>query len=180
MTKEQNDLITRLVREYGDRLFWMANRYTANADIAEDMIQETMLTACCKIEVLATHENQLGWLMKTLSNLAKREMSKAHYQDLPLELDFIKEIAEMELPMEFYLPEGLDEKERTIILLRIGREMSYGEIADIMGISEDACRQKLSRTVRKCRGLMEKDGAAPLYKKVPPGVTKGPSQRIYK
>lgn len=38
MTKEQNDLITRLVREYGDRLFWMANRYTANADIAEDML----------------------------------------------------------------------------------------------------------------------------------------------
>ena len=158
MTTEQNDLITRLVEKYGDRLFQLAYRRTGSADMAEDLVQETMLTACCKIETIATHENQMGWLTKTLWNLADREMNKAHHSDLPLELDYIRGIAEMELPMEVYLPKGLTDKERSILLMRIDQKLSYAEISEIMGVSEDACRQKLSRAVRKCRELMERNG----------------------
>lgn len=163
MTKEQNDLITHLVEKYGDRLFQLAYRRTGSVDMAQDLVQETMLTACCKVQTVAAHENQIGWLTKTLWNLAKREMDKAHHTELPLELDFIKGTTEMDLSMESYLPEGLDDKERDIILMRIDRELSYAQIAEILGVSEDACRQKLSRAVRKCRALMEKDGnAAPV------------------
>lgn len=156
MTREQNELITRCVEEYGGQLIQMAYRLTGSAELAKDLVQETMLTACCKITAFSIHENQKGWLQKTLWNLAIREREKAYHRDVPLETDYIEGISGIELPMEYYLPSGLKEKEREIILMRIDRRMSYADIAEIRGISEEACRQQLSRAVRRCKELMKK------------------------
>lgn len=156
MTGDQNELITRCVKEYGGQLMQMAYRYTGDAELAKDLVQETMLIACFKITAFSVHENPKGWLMKTLWNLAAREKKKAYRKDVPLEADYIEGIAGIELPMEYYLPPGLKEQEREIILMRIDRGMSYAEVAEIKGISEEACRQQLSRAVRRCKELMEK------------------------
>lgn len=165
MTKEQDDLIVRLVEEHGEKLMQAALRYTGNMNLAEDLVQETMLTACCKITTLIEHENLKGWLYKTLWNLATREMNKAYHSEVPLNMDYIEGSSGIELPMEYFLPKGLDDKEREIILMRIDREMCYAEIAEAKGMKESACRQQLSRAVRKCRDLMEKEADEPLAKK---------------
>lgn len=158
MTKEQNELISKLFHENGKHLAQLAYRYTQSSELAEDLLQETMLIACTRIDILTEHENQIGWLVKTLWNLAKREMKKLYHTEVPLELDYIRDCtrdnSEMDLPMKFYLPPGLDEKEKEIVLMRIAQGMSYSEIAEIKGVSEDACRQQLSRAIRKCRSLM--------------------------
>ncbi len=161
MTGEQKQFIAELVEEYGKGLTKMARLYTKNADLAEDLVQETLLIACCRVDVLAVHENKEGWLHKTLWNLATREMSKAYHGEVPLSLDFAEGSPGLELPMELYLPRELKDKEREIILMRIDEGMSYAQIAAAKGITESACRQQLSRVVRKCRKLMQKmeDGA---------------------
>lgn len=159
MTKEQNELISKLFHENGKWLAQLAYRYTQSSELAEDLLQETMLIACTRIDILAEHENQIGWLVKTLWNLAKREMKKFYHTEVPLELDYIRDCSrentEIELPMKFYLPPELNEKEKEIILMRIDQGMSYLEIAEMKGVSEDACRQQLSRAIRKCRTLMK-------------------------
>lgn len=165
MTKEQNEFITSLVKEHGDRLTQMAFRYTGSADLAEDLVQETMLTACCKIDTLVNHENVKGWLRKTLWNLATREMSKAYHGEVFIELDSVVGSSGIDLPMDLYLPKELNNKEREIILLRIDKGLSYAEIAEEKGLTETACRQQLSRAIRKCRDLMlkaEDENAAPV------------------
>lgn len=155
MTKEQNELIARLFSKNGKRLSQLVYRYTGSTELAEDLIQETMLIACMKIDVLAEHENQEGWLAKTLWNLSKREMSKAYHSEVPLELEYIRGNYKMDLSMDLFLPSELNDKEKEIILMRIDQGMSYTEIAAKKGLSEDACRQQLSRAIRKCRALME-------------------------
>lgn len=148
-------MITRLAQENGKRLAQLAYRLTGNADLAEDLVQEALLTACIKVDLLVSHENQRGWLSKTLWNLAVREMRKSYHSELPLMPEHIGGEGDIALPMECYLPVGLEEKEREIILMRIDQGMSYAEIAEERGLSEEACRQQLSRAVRKCRALME-------------------------
>lgn len=155
MTREQNELITKWVEEYGEQLTRMAYRLIGDAESAKDLVQETMLTACCKIAVFSAHTNQKGWLQKTLWNLALRERSKAYRREVSLEAEHIEGLSGIALPMAHYLPSGLNEKEREIILMRLDRQMSYAEIAEIKGLSEQACRQQLSRAIRKCKELME-------------------------
>lgn len=157
MTKGENEFIARLAEENSERLTQMAFRYTGNIDLAEDLVQETLLTACCKIATISEHENLKGWLRKTLWNLATREMSKAYHREVPLDVDYIEGSSGVDLPVEFYLPKGLGDKEREIILMRIDKEMSYAEIAEAKGMKESACRQQLSRAIRKCRELMKKE-----------------------
>lgn len=155
MTKEQNELITKLFEENGKRLSQLAYRHTGSAELAEDLLQETMLVACMKAEALLHHENQRGWLTKTIWNLATREMKKAYHSELSLELDYLSGETQIDLPMEFYFPPGLSDSYREIILMRLEREMTYAEIAEERGISEDAARQQVSRAIRKCRELMQ-------------------------
>ena len=75
--------------------------------------------------------------------------------------DWQTETCEIELSLEYHLPDGLNEQEKKLLLARIEEERSIPEIAEALGISEVACRQRLSRAVRKCRELMELDGLAP-------------------
>ena len=156
MTREQEQFITGLVEKYGEGLTKMACRYTRSTDMAEDLVQETMLIACCKVEALTMHGNKAGWLYKTLWNLAAREMSKAYHGEVPLNPNIAKGKSGVDLPMEFYLPRGLKDKEREIILMRIDDGMSYAQIAAVKGITESACRQQLSRGIQKCRKLMQR------------------------
>ena len=71
----------------------------------------------------------------------------------------IEDIAESyeltELPMTCHIPMGLSALEQEIILLRIDKGLSFLELAEHFGISEMACRQRLSRALRKCRTLLE-------------------------
>lgn len=157
MTQEENNMIVKLMEEYGNKLMQLASRYTGDIDLAEDLVQETMLIACYKVTTLKNHKNQKGWLYKTLWNLMTREMSKAYHREVALDVDYIEGNSGIDLPMEYFLPRGLEHKEREIILMRIDRDMSYAEIAEMKGLTQDACRQQLSRAVRRCRELMEKE-----------------------
>lgn len=61
----------------------------------------------------------------------------------------------MNLPMYLYLPTGLSEQDKELILLRIDKKLSFDKIAEYYGITNDACRQRLSRAIRKCRSLLD-------------------------
>lgn len=154
MTREQNDFITALTEQYCRKLTQIAYRYTGDAELAKDIFQETMLTACCRIETVWTHENVQGWLYKTLWHLVSREMKKAYHTEVSLDPETVEGLSGIELPLDLYLPDGLKDWEREILLLRIGRELSYAEIAEIKGLTESACRQQMSRAARKCGELM--------------------------
>lgn len=155
MTKEQNKLIEKLFRENGARMVQWAYRIIGDRELAEDIMQESLLIACCKIEELFSHPNQMGWLYKTVWNLSMRERQKAYHTEVPLDLNFAEQ-SEPDLSMEYYLPKELGSADREIILMRIDQGLSYAEIAEIRGISEPACRQQLSRAIRKCRALIDK------------------------
>ena len=102
---------------------------------------------------------------KTLWNLATREMRKAYHTEVSMEPDLMVGSSGVDLPMDLYLPKGLNDREREIILLRIDKGLSYAEIAEVKGMTESACRQQLSRAVRKCGELMlksEEENAVPV------------------
>jgi len=64
--------------------------------------------------------------------------------------------AEMQTEMNFYLSK-LNREESNLIILKYVHEYSNEEIADILGVSQEVVRQRLSRIRRKLAALIMKD-----------------------
>lgn len=47
--------------------------------LAEDLVQETFLTACCKSERVCAHKKPVAWLFETLNNLTLRESRRFYH-----------------------------------------------------------------------------------------------------
>lgn len=156
MTKGQMELINNLVEQHARAMVQLTYRRVGDKELAQDLVQETFLTACCKSEAVYEHDKPVAWLYNTLQKLTMREMNRSyHSSELPLPDEEPSGETAVDLPMQYYLPKELNGKERELILARLECGMSFGEIAEQKGISETACRQQYSRAMRKCRSLME-------------------------
>lgn len=161
MDRLQNETIHSLMVRHSTLMVQLTYRRIGDWQLAEDLVQETFLTACCKADVVCSHDKPVAWLYKTLDNLTFRESRRRyHKSEIPLS-DWKTETCEMELSLEYHLPAGLNEQERKLLVARIEEEHSIPEIAEMLGISEAAYRQRLSRAIRRCRKLMERAGLAP-------------------
>lgn len=154
MDSRQREFIHQLMLQHSDMMVRLAYRRTGDWHLAEDLVQETFLTACCKAEQICEHIKPVAWLYETLNNLTLRESRRYYHTEISIE-EATGIHTEMKLPMEYHLPVGLNETEREIILLRVDRGYSFQELAEYYGLTETACRQRLSRALRKCRTLLE-------------------------
>lgn len=139
---------------YSDAMVRLTYRRVGDWHLAEDLVQETFLTACCKSERVCGHKKPVAWLFETLNNLTLRESRRFYHTEVSIE-DIAESYELTELPMACHIPMGLSGSEQEIILLRIDKGYSFLELAEHFGISEMACRQRLSRALRKCRTLLE-------------------------
>ena len=133
MDKQQREYIHHLMLQYSDAMVRLTYRRVGDWHLAEDLVQETFLTACCKSERVCGHKKPVAWLFETLNNLTLRESRRFYHTEVSIE-DIAESHELTELPMTCHIPMGLSEH---------------------FGISEMACRQRLSRALRKCRTLLE-------------------------
>lgn len=158
--REQMEFIKLLMEKHSQHMIQLTCRRTCDHQLAEDLVQETFLTACCKPDQVCSHTNPKEWLYNTLNKLTMRELDRAYHAAEVCELDNdLVGLTGVHLPMEYHLPAGLTARERELILMRVEDGLSYEEIAEHFGVSEAACRQRVSRAMRKCRVLLEQDFA---------------------
>ena len=154
MTEQQHQFIFRLYQEHSPKMIQYAIRKTGDRDQAEDLVQEVFLIACIKIPEVEDHTKPVGWLYSTLNNHLKRVNRHP-----TLSLDQLHEdalTAEFSTPLELLLPKDLSNTTRKIVMLRVGEERSYTEIAKELGMSEAACRKQMSRAMKLFQKELEK------------------------
>lgn len=146
-----NDFIEPLYCTEYDRLFKTAYCIVHRQELAQDLVHEVFLLAIFHHQELMRHPNPGAWLMVTLRNLLMNTQRSPAYREVPLDeaVDIPQKAADC--PIEELLPVQLDAEEREILVWRFERQMGYQEMAQRLHISEDACRQRLSRAVKKCR-----------------------------
>ena len=152
MTPGQKEMIGQLMRQYAPLMVQLTFRRTGDPQLAEELVQETFLTACKKADIVCSHEKPLAWLYQTLQYLTMKETSKAcHSREQSSEE--LQDIAASDDPPAFHeiLPRTLTTEERRILILRFEHRLSHREIAEALGISEVACRKQVSRALQKCR-----------------------------
>jgi len=157
MNRAHSEFISALHEKHAEHMVRLTYRRVGDEELAKDIVQETFLTACFKVEDLFVHENPSGWLYKTVFYLCTREMGKSfRSKELPLD-DSITLGNSYDLSLRYVLPQELSNEEKCIIIWRLEDELSYSQIAEKIGITEPACRKRFSRAIQRCREQLGKN-----------------------
>lgn len=156
MATQQGDLqaFNELVKGYQRLLVASARHFTQNADDAEDLAQDALLDAYRNLSALRDPAKFRSWLFailrhKCLSYLQQRRSDETVADDVeeipapaPAEFNDIGELLDL-----------LPYKSREMIILRYLQELSYAEIVNLLGISEEAARVRCLRARERLRAL---------------------------
>jgi RNA polymerase sigma-70 factor (ECF subfamily) len=152
----------RLYRELYDPVAGYATRRIASREDAEDVISEVFHRFLKRMDQFDARRGSVwSWLM-TMTRHAVIDHHRARRDHAPLEAVEETLIADAVDPLtglvqgeEHRLLHGLlqdeDPEVREIFALRFGDGLKYREIAELLGLSEAAVKQRFSRTMRRLR-----------------------------
>jgi RNA polymerase sigma-70 factor (ECF subfamily) len=156
--------------EYVDGLFGYAMVLTHNHAEAEDLVQETYVRALEAAGRLRENSNVKGWLFTILRNLWFNQLRKRRNAPSAVELDGDDHtvdnlIGNARDAHEIYVSnedfqivrraiDDLSVEFREIILLREFEELSYQEIADVLGCPAGTVMSRLGRARAKLRTVL--------------------------
>jgi RNA polymerase sigma factor (sigma-70 family) len=124
-------------------------RRRLGVDRADDAFQETFLRALRAYGRLEHGEHLRAWVLTIAQNVALDMLRRAQ----PTEE--LAETTSDDSPPAYAeladLTDGLGPKERAAVVLRYDYDLSYDQIASVLGSSPDAARQATSTGVRRIR-----------------------------
>jgi RNA polymerase sigma factor (sigma-70 family) len=126
----------------------------AGAERAEDVFQETMLAALRAYDRVRDARAIRSWLFAIAARKAvDAHRARARSPEPVADLGVLARAEDAELREDGIWREvrALPEKQRTAVALRYLADLSHGEIAEIMGVSEDAARRNVFEGLKRLR-----------------------------
>ena len=145
----------RLVNLYADMILRISYQYLKQTCDAEDICQTVFLRYITNEMTFDSIEHERAWIIRTTINACKDHLKSAWFRRTAA-LDDAAQIAAPEVPDTWLLDamKGLPEKHRISLYLYYYEEYSAREIAEVMGVSESAVGQYLTRGRRKLRTII--------------------------
>lgn len=140
---------TAVVHEHWDAVFRLAQTLSGSVHRAEDLTQETFFRALDRIAAFEPGTNMRAWLLRITTNAfldEQRKQKRAKTEALSAEpasqaapLDWRLETAE-QAALARAAMEELTELTRLVFHLRVQEDLSFREIAELAGTTEQAAR----------------------------------------
>ena len=163
-----------LVFRYKDRILNFLYRFVYDADLAEDLAQETFLKVYLKKDSYREISKFSTWMYTIASNLAKTELRKIKRRKTYA----ISEISDADREVNYFvqdenIDDKLDDNEsnilhesifeleedfRTIIILREIQELSYENISKILKLPLGTVKSRINRGKLKLRDILVNKG----------------------
>ena len=156
-----------LVRRHIDLVYSAAQRMVCDAHLAEDVTQSVFVALARNARQLTQHPVLSGWLHRTTQNLAANAVrTNIRRQTREQEAVVMNELlaAEPEANWEHIAPHldaalgDLSEPDRDALLLRFFERKSAREMAQTLGISDEAAQKRVTRAVDRMREFFAKRG----------------------
>ena len=159
-----------LVRRHIDFVYGVALRHARTAHRAEDATQAVFCDLARKAGVVSERSEIVGWLYTSARYAAyKIVRSEARREKREQEAEMIREPAQS-LPPEPDWREiqpllddalnGLGEKDRSAVLLRCVKNLSFAEVGAAVQLSEEAARKRVDRALDRLRAQLTRRGVA--------------------
>ena len=167
------DFFDEIVYRYKDRLFNFVYRFVGGREAAEDIVQETFLRVFRKRREYRALANFSTWIFTIAGNLAKSELRRRkRWKFLYIDKEEEGE-RKMELPDNSWRPDNVTQsvlaeetileaidslppKYRDVVILRDVQNMSYQEIADIVGCPVGTVKSRVNRGRLKLQSKLRK------------------------
>ena len=156
-----------LVRRHVDFVYSAALRMVRDAHLAEDVTQGVFMALAQNARQLVDRSVLSGWLHRTAQNLAANAVRsdvrrRAHEQEAAAMNELLSD--ETEAVWERIAPHldaalgELSEADRDALLLRYFECKSAREMAQTLGVSDEAAQKRVSRAVERLREFFAKRG----------------------
>jgi RNA polymerase sigma-70 factor (ECF subfamily) len=138
-----------LIDRYQRPLRYFIARLVGNPDLADEVSQETWLTVLSKIHTLRSAATFRVWLYRIARNkvyekLRRRRVTIELDEDLEAADDTVDEICSFEDAAKLHrCLEKLKPLHKEVLLLRFLEEMSYEQIADVLGCNIGTVRSRI-------------------------------------
>ncbi|EEQ60159.1 RNA polymerase sigma factor SigV [Clostridiales bacterium 1_7_47FAA] len=146
-----------------ERYYRLAYSYMRNEDDALDVVQESAYRAIRDCRKVRNKDYLSTWIYRIVVNTAldmlrrkKKETTTEELPEIPVEDQY------RDLELRTVLNQ-LDDKSRTIILLRYFEDLKLEDIADIVGDNLNTVKARLYRSLKKLRLNLE----AEHYREIP-------------
>ncbi len=158
--KGDKDQFGPLYDSYSEKIYNYIYYRTHHAQTAQDITSDVFFKALSKINTFDPDKGNFGaWLYRiarnTLTDYYRTRKPEANIDDVwdiasddDVERD--TDVAMQLNRVKKYL-DKLPKDKRDIIIMRLWDDMSYQDIANIVGKSEEACKMTFSRAIRQLR-----------------------------
>ena len=145
----------RLVDTYADMVLRISYQYLKQTYDAEDICQTVFLKYLTADLSFDSVEHEKAWIIRTAINACKDHLKSSWFRRT-VALEDAAVIAGPPVPDSWLLDamKGLPEKYRICLYLYYYEEYSAREIGAVMGVSESAVGQYLTRGRRKLRAII--------------------------
>ena len=139
-----------IYRQLGRRIYMLALSILRDTHSAEDIMQDTFVKLAAEARAYREGSNAIAFILtmtRNLSlNLLKKQRRETPSEQLPDRVDGdAPPLAALEALAL------LDEQERQIVILKLDCGMKHKQIADILGITPDACQKRYRRALEKLK-----------------------------
>ena len=153
----------QILTENYERYYRLAYSYMRNEDDALDVVQESAYRAIRDCRKVRNKDFLSTWIYRIVVNTALDMLRRKKKENITEELPEIPvEDQYQDLELRTVLNQ-LDDKSRTIILLRYFEDLKLEDIADIVGDNLNTVKARLYRSLKKLRLNLE----AEHYREIP-------------
>lgn len=160
-----------LVLKYQKEIYFWAYRMVLNKEDAADIVQETFVQAFRKIHQFRFSSSFKTWLYRIAINKCKNLLRrlKQHREHVPVEKYILNDPNDSQLDVLLKTEsvtlisatiEKLPKKQKAILILRTYQELSYKEIAEIIGGSVGSARVNFHHAIENIQRLIGKHPVA--------------------
>ena len=155
------DSFGELCRRYYQSLIAVADSILMDHHLAEDAAQETLAAACRQIAKLKKLKRFGPWIGAICRNVAKDMLRELQKQRKPVDACQKSESGCQDEDQKAILAEALRQLPqhlREAIFLRFYNEMSYRQMADVLGATEQVIDGRIRRAKKKIAVYLKKVG----------------------
>lgn len=150
--------VEELILASYESMYRLAYSYVRNQDDAMDIVQESAYKAIKSVGLVRRPEHLKTWLWRIVINvsldflrknkneLACQEFSEPAAEDTYTDFDTLEAL------------KVLDERERTVIILRFFEDRKIQEIADILNLNSNTIKSILYRSLKKLKAELQQGG----------------------
>jgi RNA polymerase sigma-70 factor (ECF subfamily) len=141
-----------LYRRFSPRMYAVCLRYAANAEEAEDILQEGFIKIFKKLDSFRSEGSFEGWIRRIFVNTAIEHFRRKKYlqpvtekEETSIEgkyISILDDLAEQDI---LSLVQQLSPGYRTVFNMYVVEGYTHKEIADALNISEGTSKSQLSR-----------------------------------